>query len=444
VTVAVAAVDLGATSVRVCRATLDDSGVSLDVVHRFGHHPVRDAAGTLRWDWPRILDAVHTGLDCAIGAGPLASIGVDTWGVDYGLLDRHGNLVGSPVSYRDERTLDYRAVIERVGARRLYEISGLQETAINTIFQVAAHDRAELADAAHLLLLPELVVHELTGAIVAERTSAGTTGLVDLTTGRWSPELLDAVDLDERVLAEISEPRTPCGTYRGIPVHLVGGHDTASAVVAGGRDGAAFLSTGTWLLAGAELPVPDTSPAARAAGFANEQGTFGSIRFLRNVAGWWLLEGCRRVWKAGSVAELVDAARAAPPPTIVFDATDERFLAPASMPDEIRDAAGLGSDATHPEIVRAALEAMAATVARVIAQLPGCAEVRAFGGGAQAPFFLELLAGYTTLPVTHGPAEATALGNALTQGVALGRYASQSEARAALDHPEPERQAVLA
>jgi rhamnulokinase len=270
--------------------------------------------------------------------------------------------------------------------------------------------------------------------VIAERTSAGTTGLLDLTARRWSPELLDVVGVDASAFPEIAEPGTPCGTYRGIPVHLVGGHDTASAVVAGGRDGAAFLSTGTWLLAGTERPEPDTSPAAQAAGFTNEQGTFGSVRFLRNVAGWWLLEECRRAWQAGSVAELVHAARAAPAPPEVFDATDARFLAPASMPDEIRDAAALPADAPQPEIVRAALEAMAATAARVIEQLPACDAVRAFGGGAQAPFFLELVASHTTLPVARGPAEATALGNALTQGVALGRYASQSEARAALDH----------
>jgi rhamnulokinase len=435
-TVAVAAVDLGATSVRVCRTTLDDGGVALDVVHRFAHHPVRDTGGTLRWDWPGILAAVHTGLGRAIDAGPLASIGVDTWGVDYGLLDRRGELLGSPISYRDERTRDYHAVIERVGARRLYEIAGLQETAINTIFQLAAHDRAELAAVSHVLLLPELVVHELTGTVIAERTSAGTTGLLDLTTRSWSPELLDVVGVDASSFPEIAEPGTPCGTHRGIPVHLVGGHDTASAVVAGGRDGAAFVSTGTWLLAGAERPEPDTSPAALAAGFTNEQGTYGSVRFLRNVAGWWLLEECRRAWQSDSVADLVDAARAAPAPRDVFDATDERFLAPASMPDEIRDAAGLAADAPQPEIVRAALEAMAATAGRVIDELPGCEAVRAFGGGAQAPFFLELLAAHTRLPVARGPAEATAFGNALTQGIALGRYASQSEARAALDDHE--------
>lgn len=431
-TVPVIAVDLGATSVRVARVTLDAAAIRLDVVHRHPHGPVPDGRGTLRWDWDAILGAVRTGIDQALAIGPAASIGVDTWGVDYGLVGRDGSLLSAPVSYRDPRTADYRATIDRIGTRRLYEIAGLQETPINTIFQLAVHDPAELAAAAHVLMLPELVVQQLTGRVTGERTSAGTTGLLDVSTGQWSGELADAIGLEMALLPEMAEPGTGCGTYAGVPVHLVGGHDTASAVVAGGADGAAFVSTGTWLLVGCERPAPDTSTAAQRAGFTNEQGTFGGIRYLRNVAGWWLIEECRREWGAGSTVALVEAAAAAPPPPRTFDATDDRFLAPPSMVEEIRASSGLPVGASPAQVVRAALESMATTVASMVDRLPACSCVRAFGGGAQSPLFMDLLAERLGVPVTVGPAEATALGNAVTQGVALGVYESQAAARSAL------------
>ena len=430
--VPVIAVDLGATSVRVVRVGLDGDAVTHEVVHRHPHGPVPDGRGTLRWDWDAIVGAVRTGIERALAIGPAASIGVDTWGVDYGLVDRDGRLLSAPISYRDARTADYRATIDRIGARRLYEIAGLQETPINTIFQMAVHDPAELAAAARVLMLPELVVQQLTGEVTGERTSAGTTGLLDVSTGDWSVELAEAIGLDRALLPDVAEPGTPCGNYAGVPVHLVGGHDTASAVVAGGADGAAFVSTGTWLLVGCERAAPDTSPAAQRAGFTNEQGTFGGIRFLRNVAGWWLIEECRREWGAGSTVALVEAAAAAPPPPRTFDATGDRFLAPRSMVEEIVAASGLPTGASPAEVIRAALEAMAATVASVVDGLPACSSVRAFGGGAQSPLFVDLLAERLDVPVTVGPAEATALGNAVTQGVALGVYASPAAARSAL------------
>ncbi|GMU77243.1 MAG: rhamnulokinase [Acidimicrobiia bacterium] len=430
--VPVVAVDLGATSVRVARVILDVDTVTVDVVHRHPHGPVADARGTLRWDWDGILAAVTIGIDRALDRGSVVSIGVDAWGVDYGLLGRDGRLLSPPISYRDGRTADYRMTIDRIGARRLYEISGLQEGPINTLFQLAVHDPEELAAAAHVLMLPELVVHHLTGTVTGERTSAGTTGLLDLATASWSEELAATIGLDAALLPVLAEPGTPVGTYRDVPVHLVGGHDTASAVVAGGAEGAAFVSTGTWLLVGCERPTPDTSSEARSAGFANEQGTFGGIRFLRNVAGWWLIEECRREWGTVSAVDLVDAAANVPSPPRSFDATDDRFLAPASMVAEICDASGLAVDAPPPAVVRAALESMTATVASVVERLPACSSVRAFGGGAQSALFVDLLAEKVGIPVSVGAAEATAVGNALTQGVALGAYESPAAARAAV------------
>ena len=426
----VAAVDFGAASIRVCRIDLDVANPELEVVHRFAHHPVADAGGTLRWEWDRLVTEMERGLDMARARGPLASIGIDAWAVDYGLLDGSGKLVEAPVSYRDRRTAGYRDVVERVGERRLFEIAGLQLMPINTIFQVAAHDRAALGRARHLMMLPELLAYHLTGEVTAELTSAGATGLFDLSSGDWSMELADAVGLPPTLLPEIRSPGTLVGTWRDVPVHLVGGHDTASAVLGGAIDGSAFVSAGTWLLVGRMLARPDTSEATRLARFSNEQGAAGGIRLLRNVAGWWLVEECRRSWGNPDLGELLDeAAQVGPVPTA--DATDPRFLAPADMAAELVAAAGLGPDASRAEVIRCAVESMAQSTAAVVATL-GVPSVQVFGGGARSELLLGLLADYVDGAVTVGPVEATALGNAMSQALALGVFGSVAEARRAL------------
>ena len=199
------AVDFGASSIRVCRVDLGARPPAVEVVHRHGHGPVTDGAGHLRWDWARLVAEMDAGLAAAVARGPVASIGVDTWGVDYGLLDDRGELVAPPFSYRDDRTAGYATVVAAAGGpAALYATTGVQLQAFNTIFQVAAHDRSELARARHLVLLPELLVHHLTGAILAERTSAGTTGLVDITAGDWSADLAAAAGLDPALLPPIA------------------------------------------------------------------------------------------------------------------------------------------------------------------------------------------------------------------------------------------------
>jgi rhamnulokinase len=429
------AVDFGASSMRVCRVELGDGPPVLEVVHRVTHGPARDANGTLRWEWERLLAEVDRGLDLACAAGPVASIGVDTWAIDYGLVDAHGALLAPPVSYRDDRTANFREVVDRIGEERLYAISGLQMLPFNTIFQLAAEDRDLLTRADRLVMLPELVVAHLTGIITCEMTSAGCTGLLDLATGDWSDELCDAIDLPRALLPDILEAGTRVGKWRSIPVHLVGGHDTASAVLGGGARGEAFVSAGTWLLVGREQPEPDTSDAARLAGFTNEQAAFGGIRLLRNVAGWWLVEECRRAWGDSDLDTLLARAAALPVPERLVDATDDRFLAPADMATELCAAAGLRTDATPAEITRVAVESMAASTARVVATMPGdqpLGGIRVFGGGARAQLYLDALRRHATLPVTTGPVEATAIGNALAQGIALGWYADADAARAML------------
>jgi rhamnulokinase len=432
--IVVAAVDFGATSIRVCRVELGDGAPRVEVLHRVAHAARLGSDGHLRWDWSGLVAEMERGLTLATEAGPIASIGVDTWGVDYGLLDGRGELIEAPLSYRDERTRAYQDVVERIGARRLYETSGLQNLAFNTIFQLAAHDRHQLARARHLLMLPELLVYQLTGVITGEPTSAGTTGLLDVSTLDWSAEFCGAIDLDRSLLPALQPATTPVGIWRGVPVHLVGGHDTASAVFAGAADGEAFVSSGTWSIAGCERPLPDVSEAARTAGFSNEQSALGGVRFLRNVTGWWLVEQCRRAWD-GDVDALLAAAARVEDEVPIVDVDDPRFLAPSDMAAELRAASGL-EDAPRPVVIRCAVESMAAATAKVIDSLPPVTGIRLFGGGSRSSLYLDALQRCSGLRVTTGPVEATALGNALVQGLALGAFTSPEDARATLSDLE--------
>jgi rhamnulokinase len=432
----VAAVDFGASSIRVCRVDLGTRPPALEVVHRHAHGPVPDGRGHLRWDWDRLVAEMERGLAAAVARGPLASIGVDTWGVDYGLLDGQRALVAPPFSYRDGRTSGWPAVADALGgAAALYAATGVGLQAFNTIFQVAAHDRDELSRARHLLMLPELLVHHLTGTIVGEPTSAGTTGLVDIASGAWSAELAAAVGLDPGVLPPLAAAGTPVGAWRGVPVHLVGGHDTASAVVAMGASpgpGAAFASAGTWLLVGREQDGPDLGEAARAANFTNEVGALGGIRLLKNLAGAWLVEACRPAWGDPPVADLLAAAATCDGDLPLLDVADERFLHPSDMLAEVTAALGLGIDAAPPLVVAAIVASQAAGTAEVLDGLGGVTDVAVFGGGGRSALYRQSLAERTGLPVAQGPVEATALGNALVQGIALGRYADLADARAHL------------
>ncbi len=434
----VAAVDLGAGSVRVCVSDLEARPPRYEVVHRVSHEPRRQPGDRLRWDWDRIREAVLDGLEQAAHA-PLASIGVDAWGVDYGLLDAQGQLLAPPVCYRDDRTARYHELVDRIGERRMFAINGLQCMPINTIFQLAAEDRSLLDRARHVVTLPELVLSELTGTITAEISSAGTTGLVDQSTGSWSDELLDTVDVPANRFPEILAPGTRAGNWKGIPVHLVAGHDTASAVVGIGAAevNPTFVSSGTWLLAGQELDAPVLTDDARRAGFTNEYGPESTTRFLKNVAGFWILEECRRSWGNPPVGELLadaDDGVLAVPAGACFDATDQRFLAPRDMEAEVRAAAGLTREAPRPTVVAVIIASLARTAANVIAEATALSRtpverVHLVGGGVRAAPFAAALREYVDAPLRVGNPESAALGNALVQGIALGCWENVAAAR---------------
>ncbi len=429
----VAAVDMGATSVRVAVIDLEAETPELRVVHRWFHGPETRPDGSVRWRWGALMHNVRLGLQHARASGPLASIGVDGWAVDYGLLDEDGVLLSDPHSYRSPRTEGWRDVARSIGEPELYRRTGIQLMPINTIFQLAAHDRDELARARELVMLPELVAYELTGEVAGERSNAGTTGLLDIATGRWADDLATAIGIDPQILPTPEAAGRLLGEHDGTPVHLVAAHDTACAFAASPLDGEgrAFVSAGTWFIVGIEREAADTSEQARIANFSNEVGALGGFRYLKNVTGFWFLERCASEWGV-TARDLLDLAAEAPEAP-VFDVRDDRFLAPTRMDEEVRDAADLGPDAPRALVARSIVESVAAAVAGVVDELRRQSlhveEVAVVGGGAASPFVLDRLALHTDARVVPGSTEATALGNALLQGIAVGRFRDLVEAR---------------
>ena len=430
------AVDLGATSVRVGAIDLDVTDPQVEVLHRYQHAPKADSKGSLRWDWSRIVAEVEIGLTKGLTSGPVASIGVDGWGVDYGLVDGRGELVAPPYSYRDARTADWGAIADGVGVDHLYQVTGIQLMGINTIFQLALHDRDELRRSARVMLLPDLLVHHLIGFEGAERSNASTTGLMDARTGDWDSKIIADLHLERSLFPEVLPAGTGAGTWQGVPVHLVGSHDTASAFLGmpGAGPGTVFVSTGTWVLVGIERDHVDTSAAAREANFSNEAGAFGGIRFLKNVIGLWILDQCRSDWGDPPIETLLEEASSVREPVATFDAGDARFLSTGDMEQEVREAAQLSRDAPRSMVVRSVLESIVDGVAGVVDQIASItgerlSRIAVVGGGARVALLNELLAERTGLTVVRGSPEATALGNALAQGIALGRFADVAEGR---------------
>ena len=309
-----AAVDLGATSGRVVRGSLDGGRVELEEVHRFDNRPVRLPDG-LRWNLLHLFTETLTGLR---RAGELAGVGVDTWGVDYALLDGEHRVLGLPFHYRDDRTdgMIERA-FERVPAERLYAAAGIQTMPINTVFQLLADEGSAALEAAQrIALVPDLLALWLCGELANERTNASTTGLLDARSGEWATEVIGELGLPERLFGPLAEPGTELGPLLGhhdlgdTPVYAVASHDTASAFAAVPVDEhAAVLSSGTWSLLGLELPEPVLSDAARDATLTNERGIDGTTRLLKNVMGLWLLEESRRCWGDTSLRRAASSSR---------------------------------------------------------------------------------------------------------------------------------------
>ncbi|MEX5301949.1 rhamnulokinase [Kocuria sabuli] len=459
----VAAVDLGATSGRVVLGAVDDGRLRLRHVARFPNQPVRLHEGHgagLHWNITELHRCLTAGLAQALrDEDDVASIGIDSWAVDYALL-RDGRMLGVPYHYRDERTAaGVEAVHGQVPPEELYARNGLQHLPFNTVFQLAAdRARGDLDVADRMLLVPDLIAYWLTGQQVAEATNASTTGLLDARTRQWDTRLMHRLGHARDLFAPVVAPGSTIGELLprvavelgagpGLAVTAVGSHDTASAVVAvPATDGeSAFISSGTWSLVGIELDSPVLTAQSRAANFTNEGGVDGRVRYLKNVSGLWLLSESMRTWdgpgstdaqRTGDLAALLAEAAAVTRPVPVFDATDDRFTAPGDMPARITawcEERGLEPPRTRAEVVRSILESLAAAYATTVEQAEELSgrtirTVHIVGGGSQNALLCQLTADRTGRPVLAGPVEATAVGNVLVQARAAGLVTGSLEA----------------
>jgi rhamnulokinase len=451
------AADLGAESGRVMVGRFDGGRLELAEAHRFDSRAVPLPDG-LHTDVLRIFTEIRAGLAAAVrSGGELAGVAVDTWGVDFALLDGGGRLLGNPYHYRDslgtgilERTL------ARVPRAEIFEATGIQLLELNTLFQLALlqeRGAAELAAASRLLMMPDLFSYWLGGRAANEHTIATTSQCFDTRRGEWARGLLERLGLPPGIFGEVVPSGTVLGRLRAevaeetgagpLPVIAVGGHDTAlavAAVPARGRD-FAYVSSGTWSLLGAEIDEPCINDASLAANFTNEGGVCGTIRFLKNLCGLWLVQECRRVWAKGGTSDSYDdlAAMAAAAPAFrsLVDVDHPDFAAPGDMPGRLQDfcrRTGQPVPETKGEIVRCALDSLALKYRHVLGTLEGILGRRleplhVVGGGARNRLLCQLAADATGRAVVAGPVEATAAGNVAMQAMALGELGSLSEAR---------------
>ncbi|MBI1303200.1 MAG: rhamnulokinase [Phycisphaera sp.] len=467
------AIDLGASSGRVMEVVIGDDGLSVRELHRFANAPVaarRAGNVTLCWPFERLWESILDGLRAAAAEGPADSIGVDSWAVDYALLDDSGELVRPIAAYRDSRTKEpFARLRAELGDERIYADTGIAFQPFNTLYQLAA-DAADpmrpLDRAARMLMLPDYIAFRLCGATVCERTNASSTQMLDAATRAWNLDLVAATGASTRILPELVDAgdREPLGTLlrdvadetglsASTTVFATATHDTASAVIAAPIDPARdlYVSSGTWSLVGLELPHAVTSAAARAANMTNELGAFGSVRFLRNVAGLWLVQQCEAAFAAlgrgRSWSELAALAREAEPLASLVDPNDPAFFEPGDMPARIRAACAARGEPvpdSDAAIIRCAIDSIAIATARAAREAASLAgreprQIAVVGGGGANELLNQLVADASGLPVEAGPAEATAIGNALMQHAALEEIGRASELRALVRASAPIR-----
>ncbi len=453
------AVDLGAESGRVMLGSVSAERLVLEEIHRFGNGPVEDR-GALRWDFARLLSEIKTGIGKATKAAraQVWGIGIDSWGVDFGLLDADGKLIENPYHYRDSQT---NGIMDKafnlISKREIYENTGIQFMQFNSVFQLLAmrlNNSVALAKAKNLVFIADLFSYFLCGKVFAEYSLASTSQFMDMRTGRWSKEVLDRLSLPVAIMPKVVPPGTVvgqltsqigrelgCGT---IPVIAIGSHDTASAVAAvpaSPDTNWAYLSSGTWSLMGVEVPGAIVNDKTFEYSFTNEGGVENTIRLLKNIMGLWLMQECRRQWQREgtelSYGELATLAQEAKPFARHIDVDYSEFLAPGDMPKRINDY--LTKTRQKPirdkgQMVRVILESLALKYRRVCEAVEDVAGhaidvLHIVGGGIQNELLCEFTANALGKKVVTGPVEATASGNVLMQAIATGQIKTLAEAR---------------
>ena len=458
------AFDLGASSGRAMLGQLDGNNLSLAEVHRFPNTtvylPGAQSAGTLHWDILRLWADIQAGLGQAVqqAGGSMVSVGIDTWGVDFGLLDQHGTLLGNPVHYRDSRTdgmMD--AAFARVSRAAVFERTGIQFMQLNSLYQLLSlvHSQSPMLDVAQTFLtIPDLLNYWLTGCAVSEFSIATTTQCYDPRAADWATGMLEILGIPTHIFPEIVAAGTVLGEVRPVlareldtsklPVVAPACHDTGSAVAGVPASGAdfAWISSGTWSIMGVEVTEPVINEQALAFNFTNEGGVGGTFRFCKNVMGLWLVQECQRTWADEghdySFTELVQLASQAEPLVSLVDPDADDFLKPGDMPARIREFCARTAQPvpeSHGAIVRCALESLALKYRFVLESLETMTGQRLeplhmVGGGTQNTLLNQFTADATGRAVITGPAEATAIGNLIVQAMAMGHLSSLQEGRA--------------
>ena len=453
------AVDIGASSGRHILGHVEQGRIVLEEVYRFENGP-KKRGGRLCWDFDALAREVVNGLKACAKLGKVpATLGVDTWGVDFALVDREGRVLGDTVAYRDSRTQGMDALVEElIPAQELYRRTGIQKQSFNTIYQLMAVKRQspELLEQAHrLLLVPDYLHYTLTGVMSNEYTEASTSGLVSAAAKDWDRELLRLLGFPQKLFGPLSLPGTALGGLRpalreelgfDCQVILPASHDTGSAFLAvpAGEGDSVTLSSGTWSLLGVELETPVTTPESRAANFTNEGGYQYRYRYLKNIMGLWMIQNLRREMAENGqlpgFGELSRLAREAADFPGRVDVDDPSFLAPESMSAAVRAyCAGAGQPVPQSpgELLSCVYHSLAQCYAQSVRQLERLTgrsfqAVHIVGGGSQDAYLNQLTASATGLPVYAGPTEGTALGNLLVQMIAQGEFASLQEARDAI------------
>ena len=466
------AVDIGASSGRHILGTVKDGKIALEEVYRFTNSQVRQD-GHDCWDIDGLVDSVKAGIDEAMKKAEIASIGIDTWGVDFVLLDENGDRCSDAVAYRDTRTAGADAEIERdvLSFADLYRRVGIQKTSFNTIYQLWALKKEhpeQLERAAHFLMVPEYINYRLTGKIVHEYTDSSTTALLDAAKKDWDFDLIEKLGLPKRIFGKLEMPGATVGAYKGVPVVLPALHDTGSAYLAvpARDDRAVYLSSGTWSLLGVENEKPITNKAAQLANFTNEGGAWGRYRFLKNIMGLWMIQSIRRElngvkyvegkdnaetkealaklsdYEKGrqySFSDLSNIARGENTYSTLVDVNAQRFMNPDSMIGEVIAAASEEGipPKTLGELMQCVYKSLAACYADAIRNLSEITgktytSLNIVGGGCQDLYLNALTAEATGLEVFAGPIEGTAIGNLIVQMVTAGEFKDLAEARKAI------------
>lgn len=458
--------DFGASSGRAMLAAYDGEKVEIEEIHRFSNDPVM-LCGRFVWDVPRLVFEMKQALNKLSRMGVKATaIGIDTWGVDFGLLDKNGHLLGLPVHYRDARTDGMmEKVFQIIPREELFGLTGIAFNTFNTIYQLYAmklegDPALEMADS--MLFMPDLLAYFLTGKKGVEYTMASTSQLLDPRARDWSVEVFERLGLPKKLMAPIERPGALRGTLLPdiarecgvdeIPVYAVGGHDTASAVAAvpaQGRD-FAYLSSGTWSLLGVEIDEPQCSPGVLHAGYTNEGAVDGSIRLLKNIMGLWIIQECKREWDRRSdpvdFAGLVKLAEKAPHFKAIIDVDDVCFLAPGDMPARIQEycrKTGQSVPEGRGEISRVVYESLALKYRWAIERLEEdilhrpIPVLHIVGGGSKNAMLNQFTADALGRSVVAGPGEGTVIGNVLMLAKAVGAIDSMQQLRSTVERSFP-------